>query len=99
MWLGRSDSLGDCGRLDSAADTQLAQDVGYVDARRLLRDVQLGADLPVRETGGDESQDLRFARGQPQLDGPPLAEGVDGPCVQVDAGAAGDRLDVLDERL
>ena len=61
---GHSDPLGDGGGLDAAADPQLAKNVGDVDARRLVRDVQLGADLPVGAAGGHEGEDLSFACGQ-----------------------------------
>ena len=55
---GHADPLRDGGGVDPAADAELAQDVGDVDAGGLLRDEELGPDLPIRLAHGDEGEDF-----------------------------------------
>ena len=54
------------GSLDAVGCTELAEDVGDVDARRLGADEQFGTDLAIRAAFVHESQDLEFPVGQPE---------------------------------
>src|SRR5690349_17997128 len=54
------------GSLEPAAHTELSEDVRDVDARGLLRDVEILADLTVGPAGCHEAQDLRLPGGQPE---------------------------------
>ena len=56
--------MGDCGRLAATGHAELGEDVGDVEAGRLLGDEQRLADLPVRPPLGDEGEDLGLARGK-----------------------------------
>src|SRR3954452_23138223 len=78
VWIARDAALVEAGRigveepalvgeddgLHAVAEVQLLQDVGDVRLDRRLADVELLADLRVREPGGDEPQDLALARGE-----------------------------------
>ncbi len=86
--------MGHGGGLDPAPDVELAQDPRDVDARGLGAHVQLGADLAVGAADGDEAQDLALARGQVEA---VLGARVLG-AAELDAAAAGQRLDLLQQR-
>jgi len=89
------------GGLAAAGGTQLAQDVGHVDAGRLGRDEQLGGYLPVAAPGRDQAEHLEFALGQAELGvrvAWPLGRAV-GLGVQPDPGAPRQDRDLLGERV
>ena len=56
----------DCSRLAPVGNVELAEDVRDVDAGGLDADDERRRDLPIRVAPGDERQDFRFARGQPE---------------------------------
>src|SRR5690349_24572825 len=85
--------MGDRGGLAAAGDAQLAEDVRHVNAGRLRAYEQLGGDLRVRATLGEQLEHLALALGQ--------AERIDAGLVaalELDARAASERADVLEQR-
>ena len=65
-----------------------------MDARRLGADVQLGADLAVRASGGDEAEDVALAGGEIDAVGGSRVAGR----AQLDAAAPRQRADPLQQR-
>src|SRR5690242_11054555 len=57
-------STGHRGGFGAGADAELAEDVRDVHADRLLTDVELAGELPVRPALGQQLQHLGFPRGQ-----------------------------------
>ena len=92
------------GGLAAAGDTQLAEDVGHVDAGRLGRDEQLGGYFPVAAPGRDQPEHLEFAFGEAELATPgsrvarrlALGRVV---ASQPDPGAPGEEGNLLGERV
>jgi hypothetical protein len=56
----------DGGGLDPAADAQLGQDVGHVDARGLCADVQRLRDLGIGPARREQLQDFALPVGEPE---------------------------------
>src|ERR1700755_1949300 len=61
---GEGEAVGDGGGLGAAADAELGEDAGDVDAGGLLRHVELGGDLAVGRAFGHQREDLALARGE-----------------------------------
>jgi hypothetical protein len=96
-WAEEPGSAGDRGRFETVRHAELAQDVGYVDARRLSADVERLADSAVRPSLGDETQHLRFAIRQ--VEAVPSSSGLAGwPCRTDGPGAERSGLPVRGRR-
>src|SRR3954453_18358598 len=80
---------GPAGELGAAAQARLLADARQVVLHRARRDVQLLADLVVRQPVGDEAQDLELARRQQRAHRGALAAGAAGELAQQVAGELG----------
>ena len=92
---GVADRARPAGRLDAAVDAELVVDVADVRADGLLADEQPRRDLAVREPFGEQVEHVGLAPGQELVGGAVLRR----RCRQRrDAGAPGERVDVLEQR-